>query len=432
MGRHLTPKVMRARGAGEQRDVPRWLGAAGEARPISRQDHAVRRAPVPSNGFPRARELPWAPIDDKMRRVTQREPAPPPDTQSQSPTIEDRLGRLERRVQELQIRYWGLLESALWLVLGIPLLYIAVRFDRPGGGLLWPRLYDVVHVVLSTVLALVLLRVSRRVLFGVFRSPFVHYALVTVVAVGVGAGIELLQLALRHGDASYADVARDALGSAAGLCLALSRESHRGWAFQRSRRLRWSLRAAAIGALVLALLPTMRTLNVLRAQRQAFPTLCDFEASWEGRFVAVNGGAELAIQSGPALFTSAHGRNVGKVTFAPNTLSGLELNDVPEDWSAYSQLEFEVYSPEELVTPLELRVHDQAHRHQYSDRFNTTLQVKPGQTTVSIPLAEVRRGPTSRQMDMSHIKGIIVFMVNPSSPRTLFFDNFRLSGSPPR
>jgi hypothetical protein len=341
------------------------------------------------------------------------------------PDLETRVEKLETKVRRLTIRFWATWECILWAAVGLPILYIAIRFDRPGGGILWPRIYDILHVVLSLVLALILVRLSRRLLVGFFRSPLPHYALAATFAAGVGGGIEVLQL-LTHGDASIRDFIRDVLGSAAGLCIALSRERYERWPFRSSIAHRWGARAAAAAALALAFLPIARTLTVLNMRNRAFPRLCGFEASWERQLVEPTGGALLTTEKPPKEFTLAQGQFVGKVAFAPDSLSGLALKNFPPNWSTFSSLQFEVYSDSKSVVPLELRVHDGKHRNQYSDRFNLTLQVEPGQTTVTVPLADIRKGPAYRTMDMTNIKGVIVFIVNPAQHQSLYFDEFRL------
>jgi hypothetical protein len=291
--------------------------------------------------------------------------------------------------------------------------------------MLWPRLYDIAHITLSMLLSLVLLRLSRRVLVSVFRSPLPHYALAALLTAGVGGGIEILQL-LGHGDASMGDFVRDLLGSAAGLSFALSRAQYEQRPFHKSVVHKWALRAVAGVALGLAFVPIIRTFNLLSMRHRAFPLLCDFEAPWDREFVEAIGGAVLSVEEPPNAFTLAHGHSVAKVVFVPGSFSGLEFTDLPENWSSRSSLEFAVYSAEKAVVALELRVHGRAHQNRYSDRYNTTLQISPGATAVSIPLAEVRRGPVLRPLDMTQIRGVILFMADPPQQRALYFDDFRL------
>lgn len=335
--------------------------------------------------------------------------------------LPDRVAHLEADVARPKRVSLGALEAFGWAVVSAPMAFFAIRFDRPGG-MLWPYAYDAIHVVLSGLLGLVALRLSRRLLSGVFHQQMAHYVVAGVVVGGIGGAIEALQI-VGPGDASVRDFVRDILGGLSALLFA--------WGLATTgsgpiRVRRWALHVAGLGALCLAFYPTARAVGALALRLEAFPMLADFEGSWERRFVNAEHGAVLDVQAPPPRFSRAHGNAVGRLLFRLGRFPGLHLGDLVGDWSSYDSLVFEVYSPENLPVSLNVRVHDRHHKNEFSDRFNSTVLIPPGQTTVSIPLESIRNGPASRKMEMSAIRGIIVFIVEPPEARRLYFDAFRL------
>ena len=58
---------------------------------------------------------------------------------------------------------------------------------------------------------------------------------------------------------------------------------------------------------------------------------------------------------------------------------------------------------------LTLRVHDAAHDQRYEDRYNVRLVVQPGVNRFTIPIDDILHAPDTRAMDLSRIRGIVVF-----------------------
>jgi hypothetical protein len=336
----------------------------------------------------------------------------------------ERVARLEADVAQLQRMTKGTLELLAWGAGAALLAVFVIKFDRPGQRW-WPQVFDTAHVVLSALVVAVVLRLSRRVLAGFLASPWSHYLVAATVAGVLGGGVEITQRILGRGDPSVADLARDLLGALGALLVALSLDQRGSGSAPRSMW-RWALRGAAGLAFCLGLAPTARAVGALVQRHRAFPTLADFESAQERRFVKAGDGAVLTFEAPPREFTKASGRGVAKVGFGSGKYPKLELTDLVGDWSSYQALVFEVYSTESTPVTAQLRVHDRLHHGDLKDRFNTTVLIPPGQTTVSIPLTSIRHGPTRRTMDMSMIEAIILFLDTPPRPVTLYLDNFRL------
>jgi hypothetical protein len=76
--------------------------------------------------------------------------------------------------------------------------------------------------------------------------------------------------------------------------------------------------------------------------------------------------------------------------------------------------------------PLVIRINDAAHDNRYADRFNRQVVIRPGVNRVVIPLDDVRRAPNRREMDMRHIRQIIVFGYRVTAPTHVYLGPIRL------
>jgi hypothetical protein len=296
--------------------------------------------------------------------------------------------------------------------------------QRPTG-LLWENLFDAAHVVVSFVVALAGLRLSRRLLALRFRTPWTHY-LVSLGLVGViGGGVEILQFFV-PGTPSLGDLARDLLGGGALVLAALSFDRQTLSAVARSRFHRWSLRGAAILCFGVGLAPMLATAAAVVHRQRQFPLLARFDSVLDRHFVFVADGASLSVESPPAAYTAARGKRVAKVVFANGTYPKLALSEPLGDWSEYRSLAFDVYS--EATTPVSvvLRVHDRHHNFEKQDRFNVRLVIHPGENGIAIPLESIRLAPVGRRMDMTAIVSVAVFASSPKQPIALYFRDFGL------
>ena len=73
-----------------------------------------------------------------------------------------------------------------------------------------------------------------------------------------------------------------------------------------------------------------------------------------------------------------------------------------------------------------LRVDDYGESQRGSDRYDRELLVQPGINRIEIPLSEIREGPSSRTLDMTRIRRMILYANRPSSPVSVYIDGFRL------
>ena len=263
------------------------------------------------------------------------------------------------------------------------------------------------HMPLFVLITLGCLAVLRRD-FGLEGVRLYTFAGV----IGIGAGIlsEAIQRPLRR-DASWDDVLADAMGVVCALALFAL--------FDRKAAMRRPVRIAAfvvaLACIVAYAAPLLRMTRAYLHRNGQFPVLADFRADIE-QFWVVGYGINR-VKVGDAL----------EVEFLADEFPGASLHEPVADWSKYQTLVIDVENPESLDLRLAVRVHDDHHNKQFSDRFNRVFDLRAGERReIRIPLDEIRHGSRKRLIDMHHISDITLFRGDNHGSRRLRIYTLRL------
>jgi VanZ family protein len=302
--------------------------------------------------------------------------------------------------------------GVLWLLAIIPAVLLFVGGPSPDAARSVSRAWDLGHIAAFFMWTVLWSRTAAAT-----RMPARRRSL---AALAICAALAILTEAtqwLSGGDASVGDGLRDLLGG----MLALS------WCEPAPGGTTPALLRAARAVSLLLLLASLAPLAVAAADEwlgwTGFPVLADFETPfetdrWEGTAAhaidpshASSGNASLRVELVPALY------------------SGVTLVHAPRDWRGYRFLRLDVFNP--LNEPLDVicRIHDGEHARRgpsYRDRFNTGFRLGPGWNALAIDLRTVERAPATRRMDMSDIRGFMLFVSRLPAPRRIFIDHVRL------
>lgn len=310
--------------------------------------------------------------------------------------------------------------TAIRLGLLAGLLLFLFFGDVPERSRFWSAFFDAGHTPLFGVIALLLLGLLNRRTDGLPRKA--TWVLAFGLTVLLGAATEVLQMLQRHGDPSVVDLLRDTAGALAFLLLAAAVRRDPAWrrgpeeerapgASRRPMVKRGAMFVAAVLILAAAGATLLVTSAAYLARNRAFPTLYPMDGAWwERQFIEVE---QNDLQPGTWVSIpgdgSASRTRLARLDLRPARYSGITLAEPYPDWRGYSQLVFTIVSDLREPLPLAIRVHDAAHDRRYADRFNMRLVVQPGRNRVVIPLERIRRAPDRRDMDLAHVKGILLF-----------------------
>ena len=289
-------------------------------------------------------------------------------------------------------------------------------YQVSSRGIILPSLQDSSHALvfgLATHL-LLLAFIPDRPLNERIRARYV--LIICSLAFIFGVFIELVQPYFGR-DKSLLDASYDLAGcSAAGLFY---------W-YKHARKKpnrRLLLLIAWLQVFSCLMIPASNILTVLQ-RNIAVPTLVGFDATWEQSIRSINDRTHLSIVQAPANWK--HAGLVGKLTFGLATYPGISFPNIYSDWSGYSLLTFAVYSEQHQSETLHLRIHDTQHNQKYSDRYNQDIQITPGLNLIEVDLNKVKQSPRTRELDLSNIVTIGLFMAKLNKPVTLYIDDIAL------
>jgi len=211
----------------------------------------------------------------------------------------------------------------------------------------------------------------------------------------------------------------DVIGDLAGTVLFLS------FHYRRQAKRYFFLHGSAFILAGFVLWPIVGFFSDEMLARSQFPLLADFETPFEkSRFEGKTGSGALTTEQ------AFHGRRSLRLALLPGPWSGMTMKYLPSDWRGYSQFYFAFYNPGTDVVSLEVSIQDAAYRQgnkPFTDCFSQKIDLPAGAwTRVQIPLAEVQKGPRTREMDLAHIVGLGFFVDKEKHPLTLYLDTIGL------
>lgn len=311
--------------------------------------------------------------------------------------------------------------AAGWLLLAAALLLFLFLGDAPERTILWDALFDMGHVPLFGLLAVAALRVLRvRRPLTAPRTVWRHAFFLTVA---IGAATELIQFFQANREPSLDDLARDAAGAASFLLAAAVWPWVGGGATPISTH-RGRVRAGLLagGLVAIAAVPLITAVAVVAARAHAMPTLASFDGSWWERRLIKPTNTLLT----PGSRADRYEGRFTRVDLQPGMYPGITIEEPYPDWRGYRRLAFTVVSDLDAPVRLAIRVHDAGHDNRTQDRFNRALPISPGENHFAIPLDDIRTAPDRREMDLSRVRGIIIFGYRLASPVHLFISPLRL------
>jgi hypothetical protein len=220
------------------------------------------------------------------------------------------------------------------------------------------------------------------------------YLLTFIVAVIFAMLTEYAQSLVGRDD-SWEDVRSDLLGTLLALTLQARRD------LQAAGRQSWRPLAtlAASALAIVAVFPAAWTSAAYVLRWQAFPLLWSPEALFAQRF--------------------SHWKQ--------DAYPGLVIDEPARNWRGYTALQVKVRSLRSTGTEIRIRVHDQQHNREFLDRYDRAFVLPDTrERTLTIPLEVIRHGPAARKLDLSAVRGIVIFQEGAREPPRFTVGEIRL------
>ncbi|MES0326844.1 MAG: VanZ family protein [Gammaproteobacteria bacterium] len=317
-------------------------------------------------------------------------------------------------------RYKRIILSVALAAIVLMLMFAAL----PDINLFWREMQNSGHTLLFIPIVLLILLLLRDTTEFFWRKTFKLYIATFSISLLIGIAIELIQL-LTHGDASTMDVVRDLAGIIVGLGLYATTDPE--LQTHKLKPGKW-IRAGIVMLSFCVLTASMSPLVFLSAayvQREtAFPVVVDLTANWTRPFLQLKN-AVITFQEYEEVRADGEGQ-LTRVDLKPGIYPGVSIIEPSPDWSAYKALTIVIYS--KLIQPFDLvlRIHDEHHNDDYSDRYNTKLTVNKGSNYFRIPLDDIKNSPSNREMNMMRIKELILVSAKPFEGLHFYVGKMRL------
>ena len=248
----------------------------------------------------------------------------------------------------------------------------------------------------------------------------INYVLAATIAMAIGFVSEIAQIPGAR-DAQFKDLVIDALGIVGGLGLVAL--------FDKSIRQRLSqpqlilLPIISATALSIACVPTLWFSYALTQQRQTFPTLLEFEKTWERAAFGQTDNSRPTVIAAPENWPVG-----GNVAYAQESgKHGIFLSfHPPPNWQGYSQISFRAATYQRTF-PMAFCIRDiRPDGEQNRNRFCKRLAIQPSPTEFTVTFEEIQSAMDSRPFDFSRVDAVVLSAARPGNGNDLLIDDIRL------
>jgi hypothetical protein len=279
-----------------------------------------------------------------------------------------------------------------------------------GETLLNRTIQNLGHVPLFALIATLLLALAAH-WFGDRWGVQAQYLGAFAGALFVGVATEFIQMLGRR-DADLSDLARNVVGATLALVWWCTFDSRLDTMPVRRRIGRVALRGIVVVVLLALLAPLVGVAAAYRERNNRVPVLYSFETPTQARFMK----ARLAwyqLIAAPDSWALDSPEWVARIVFRPLAGGALVLNEPYPDWTGHEALSFEFFVPGEREIEIGIRIDDRRHPVPFGQRFNRRVDLEPGFNSLRIPMEEIVADPIERDLDISSIRRIIVFPIDP-------------------
>lgn len=300
------------------------------------------------------------------------------------------------------------------------LLWVLATGRPPHPTMLWHEIFNLGHIPLFGLVAVLALEASRALMPGLSARPFSHYLVAFVFVAVISLVSEVIQLDLPGRKAEVQDAVHNLIGAVCFLAIRYAFDTN--YRPQANRVPRGLLVGAVLFALFVSSWDLIELAWRYGMRAAAFPVVVDFDSRWQQPFLSLPR-ADLTTVPAPREWRSKAGQTVAELSFPHERWPGVTVREPYPDWNGYRTLRVQIFSPNNQVVPLTFRIDDAKHNQEHRDRFNRTVNIEPGLNDISILLEDVRKAPADREMDLGAVSQIILFTNMPEEPLSLYLSD---------
>jgi hypothetical protein len=307
--------------------------------------------------------------------------------------------------------------AAMLLILTIDILVL------PRGVRLFREVHNFGHTPAFGLLSLLVLGMLKHSWWRSRIKARYQYLIAGTVSLIIGFAVEVYQI-VGPRDADFFDLLRNLAGVVAFLGLWASFDNE--LVPHRLKQRRSILIGLSALILVVPSLPVIAALETYRQRNARFPVLVDADA-WRGRWFLRAHDAYIEIAPSPTNSDQDREDLAVRLTLLPDEdYPGMELTEPCPDWSAYEALNIKLESILDTNWQFVLSVSDRQHNGTIEDRYTLSQTLMPGRQQITIPLSELSRTPSGRNLDLTAISKINLYTLRVSDTSRLWIYDLRL------
>ncbi len=305
----------------------------------------------------------------------------------------------------------------------VVLLWILATGRPPRSTMLLHEVYNLGHIPLFGLVALLALEASRALLPRLAVRPFSHYLVAFVSVACISLVSEVMQIGMVGRQAEVQDAVHNLIGA---ICfLAVRSAFDTGLWSPETRAPRGLLVGAALFALFVSFWSLFELGWIYGLRAAAFPIVVDFDSRWQQPFL-LSPRANVFNVVAPEGWPGKAGEVVAEIRFPQERWPGITVREPYPVWSGYDTLRMEVFSLLDKPVPLTFRIEDVHSKPDYRDAFNRTVTIHPGLNPLSITLEDMMKAPAGRNLDLNQVTQLSLSTSRPDDPFSLFLSDIWL------
>ena len=297
--------------------------------------------------------------------------------------------------------------------IGLVILVVFTTTSLPSGSHFWGSLQDAGHGLAMCFAAFICIStmvwISPQHLKKIFIiTPLALFAL--------GILIEAVQFVIGRG--AYAnDILLNTAGIVAGLCFSTVFSTK----FRSLMKLFWVI----LGFFLLTwCIHKPAYLVAQRLLSPALPVTENVDQFAENALIE-HGYSTYNIGNHQAVWPLSEGNSL-RVTYSPSRWSHVRFTLAPEDWSNYSALTREVFNAEADVVRLKVKLDYKTETGLPGANMKARRDLQPGHTSLNMSFEEFAKEVYGGEPNFANVERMTLYVSNPSSNVTLYFDNLWL------
>jgi len=97
-----------------------------------------------------------------------------------------------------------------------------------------------------------------------------------------------------------------------------------------------------------------------------------------------------------------------------------------QNWNNFKALHFSVFNPNDFVAKISIRIDDNEDCSEFSQRYNQSFSINKGWNPIKIPIGNIKKTPSGRELNTSKISRIYFFSYGKSKMKTFYLDSIKL------